>query len=176
MKKTIIFLSLVTLVLLTGCQDIPNSYQNEVQKSNAIQKNLVNAIPIPQIATSLERKNVAKRAEIFNQENKVSYIYLVNYGKVMAFYTVKGKVSSLQSYMAPMDKIVNKDGNTCQRSVDTDCFIVEAPDIDGTYGSNIGGIFFFTADGAYVEWHGDYMMSDQPLKLTTQPELVREIK
>ena len=40
----------------------------------------------------------------------------------------------------------------------------------------MNGIFFFTTEGAYVEWVGDYMMSDQPLKLTTQPELVREIK
>ena len=41
---------------------------------------------------------------------------------------------------------------------------------------NTDGIFFFTTEGAYVEWKGDYMMSDQPLKLTTTPELVREIK
>lgn len=36
--------------------------------------------------------------------------------------------------------------------------------------------YIFTTEGAYVEWKGDYMMSDQPLKLTTQPELVRQIK
>lgn len=71
---------------------------------------------------------------------------------------------------------MNKSGNTCNRTVDGDCYIVEAPDIDGTYGENVSGIFFFTTDGAYVEWNGEYMMSDQPLQLTDKPALIREIK
>jgi hypothetical protein len=48
--------------------------------------------------------------------------------------------------------------------------------IDGSYGSNGDAIFFFTTDDIYVEWRGDYMLADQPLKMTTQPELVRQIK
>lgn len=141
----------------------------------ANQKRLVAATPIPQIETSLERKNISKRAEIFNKENKVSYIYLVSYGKVMAFYTVKGKVSSLNSYMVPQEQLVDKEGNKCSYS-NSDCFPTQAPDIDGSYGENTNGIFFFTSDGAYVEWSGEYMMSDQPLRLSTQPELTREVK
>ena len=153
----------------------PPAPKNEVQTSNDIQKKVVANVPIPNIETSMERVNVAKRAELFNKEDKVSYIYLVNYGKVMAFYTVKGKVSSLRSYMSPMDKIVDYKGNPCSYSTSS-CYTVEAPDIDGTYGENMSGIFFFTTEGAYVEWVGDYMMSDQPLRLSTTPELVRTIK
>lgn len=153
------------------------SKKSEEQTVNDIQKNIVSNVPIPQISTSQERINVAKRAELFNSEDKISYIYLVNYGKVMAFYSVKGKVSSLQSYMAPMQKIIRADGSSCSEyGSPSSCFTVDAPDIDGTYGENVDGIFFFTTEGAYVEWRGDYMMSDQPLKLTTQPELVREIR
>ena len=36
-------------------------------------------------------------------------------------------------------------------------------------------MFFFTTEGAYVEWNGQYVWSDQPLKITQQPELVQEI-
>lgn len=151
--------------------------KNELQTTTDIQNKLVASVPIPQLTQSLERANVAKRAELFNAADKVSYIYLVSYGKVMAFYTVKGKVSSLQSYLAPMEKIVTSRGNNCSDVGGCENgYIVAAPDIDGTYGDNVGGIFFFTTEDAYVEWHGDYMMSDQPLKLTTQPELVRTIK
>lgn len=149
--------------------------QSEVQQVTEVQKDLVAAVPIPKLQTSSERANVAKRAELFNNEDKISYIYLVNYGRVMAFFTVQGKVSSLRSYMAPIETIVEYNGKPCKYSA-TGCFVVEGPDIDGTYGENVDGIFFFTTEGAYVEWRGDYMMSDQPLKLTTQPELVREVR
>ena len=54
--------------------------------------------------------------------------------------------------------------------------MVSSPDIDGSYGTNGYAIFFFTTDDIYVEWRGDYMLVDQPLKLTQPPELIREIK
>lgn len=154
--------------------------KSEIQESNAVNKELRKAVPVPQLETSSERANVARRATIFDNEDKISYIYLVNYGRVMAFFTVQGKVSSLRSYMTPVDKLVDGNGNDCRRNYEMSgmyepCYVVESADIDGTYGENVDGIFFFTTEGAYVEWRGDYMMSDQPLKLTTQPELVRQI-
>lgn len=151
--------------------------QNEIQQSNSLNQDIAKAVPVPQLVTSSERKNVAKRAETFDNEEKISYIYLVSYGKVMAFFTVQGKVSSLRSYMTPVDKLVYGNGDTCDEKYTTspECYVVEAPDLDGTYGENVDGIFFFTTEGAYVEWKGEYMMSDQPLKLSTQPELVRNI-
>lgn len=151
------------------------SPKNELQTTLDIQKRLVASVPIPQLETSQERINVARRAEIFSKGDKISYIYLTSFGKVMAFYTVKGKVSSLRSYMAPLEKLVEYNGKDCYSSA-TGCFVVSSPDIDGTYGENVEGIFFFTTEGAYVEWNGEYMMSDQPLKLTTTPELVRQIQ
>lgn len=149
--------------------------ENALQESNKINNQLRDSVPIPQLTTSSERKNVAKRAELFNNEEKISYIYLVSYGKVMSFFTVQGKVSSLQSYMTPTDKLVRGNGEDCNSRYAEYCAVVAAPDIDGTYGENVEGIFFFTTEGAYVEWRGEYMMSDQPLKLTTTPELVRQI-
>jgi hypothetical protein len=52
---------------------------------------------------------------------------------------------------------------------------MESPDIDGSYGENAHGVFFFTTDGAYVEWSGTYFWTDRPLKLTQPPELVIDI-
>ena len=59
---------------------------------------------------------------------------------------------------------------------DVDFVVVDSPQLDGSYGSNGDGIFFFTTEGAYVEWNGEYMVSDYPLKLSTQPELVRVVE
>jgi len=172
-------------VLLMGCEDIPagpqGSYQKDAQSVEATQQRVQNSVPIPTIRTSAERKNISARAQLFDNENKITYIYLVNFGKVMAFFTVKGKVSSLNSYLTPEDKLVNGNGQPCTEKYSMEgnfnpCYPVSAPDIDGAYGQNADGIFFFTTEGAYVEWKGDYMVSDQPLKLVQQPELVREIK
>jgi len=49
--------------------------------------------------------------------------------------------------------------------------IVDSPQLDGSYGTNGDGIFFFTTEGAYVEWNGEYMVSDFPLKMSTTPAL-----
>lgn len=35
-------------------------------------------------------------------------------------------------------------------------------DVDGSYGENDSGIFFFTTDGKYIEWTGTYLYSDIP--------------
>jgi len=155
-----------------------SSKSNEITAAAAVQKDLVKSVPVPQLSNSLERQNVSKRAQLFDTPDKISYIYLVSYGKVMAFFTVKGKVSSLRSYLTPTDKLVYGNGSECDQTwVDSpDCYAINAPDIDGTYGENVEGIFFFTTENAYVEWKGEYMMSDQPLKLQTPPELVRTIK
>ncbi len=178
-KKLVAGVLVVSGLFLAGCDSSVenNSYKNDAEKVEQTQQRVQNSVPIPVIKTSAERKNISARATLFDNENKITYIYLVSYGKVMAFYTVKGKVSSLNSYLTPTDKLVSGDGSTCNYNVASyPCYIVSAPDIDGAYGENTDGIFFFTTDGAYIEWKGDYMVSDQPLKLTTQPELVREIK
>ena len=186
MKKNIIIVALLLLVAAPVAHagfwssllgETPSRPQNEIQQSNSLNKDIAKAVPVPQLVTSSERKNVAKRAELFDNEEKISYIYLVSYGRVMAFFTVQGKVSSLRSYMTPVDKLVFGNGDPCTEKGTQypECYVVEAPDLDGTYGENVDGIFFFTTEGAYVEWKGEYMMSDQPLKLSTQPELVRQI-
>jgi len=149
--------------------------KTSIQESNQITNEIAKAVSVPQLTTSSERKNVAKRAELFDNEEKISYVYLISYGKVMAFYSATGKISSLRSYMTPVDKLVRGDGSDCYYA-STYCYVIESADIDGTYGENVEGIFFFTTEGAYVEWKGEYMMSDQPLQLTTPPALVRTIE
>lgn len=187
---SIAILAIIFLVALTssvsaeaGCGGFfePACSNKNTQKQEAIlteqnQRRLIQAVPVPKLETSQERVNLVKRLERFNNADKVSYIYLVNYGKVMAFYTIKGKVSSVNSMLTTTEQIVNKDGGQCSWGNSSDCYVVASPDIDGSYGSNGDSIFFFTTEDAYVEWRGDYMLADQPLKLTTQPELVREIK
>lgn len=47
-------------------------------------------------------------------------------------------------------------------------------DVDGSYGENDVGIFFFTVDGKYVEWDGTYLYSDIPF-IVNDPILKMEV-
>ncbi len=182
--KKIILVTLFLVVFLSGCSTVQNSSNNTQSKVlEENQQRIIKAVPIPQVDTSSDRKSIARRAETFSNENKVSYVYLISYGRVMAFYPIKGKVVSIRSYMTPQEQIVSPYGEPCinLRGASHNCwsgdgYITQAPDIDGTYGDNADAVFFFTTEGAYVEWAGEYMVSDQPLRLATQPELIREIE
>jgi hypothetical protein len=187
MKKLIILFSFLAVIGLTGCTYENGTQTTESKKQEEIQKKLIQAVPTPEISNSVARKNIAERARLFDAENKETYVYLISYGKVMAFYPVKGQVVSLRAYLTPMENIVNYRGTLCSEALisentEPNCagnggYLVSAPDVDGTYGDTVDGIFFFTADtNAYVEWKGEYMLSDQPLKLATPPALIREIK
>lgn len=141
-------------------------YKKEQSHTVDNQSRLNDAQPPTSLSWSLERQNINRRTSLWNDPNKVSYIYLINYGKVMAFYVVKGKVSSVNSQVTNTEQIIfDSRGNVA----------LPSPAEDGSYGTNGDAIFFFTTDGTYVEWKGDYQLSDKPLKMTTTPELVRMI-
>ncbi len=169
---------LAICIIMGGCMEgdrAPTSSQKELSVMEEQQQKLIDIQPTPSLSRSLERENIANRLKMLDDQNKVFYIYLINYGKVMAFYTTKGKVTSLNTYMTPMERVIQDEG--CMRRTSGDdksgCyFTTPAPDQDGTYGENDDAVFFFTTEGAYVEWHGDYMVSDFPLRLSTPPELV----
>lgn len=42
----------------------------------------------------------------------------------------------------------------------------EVAGIDGTYGTNVSGIFFFDVQGSYIEWNGKYIYSDTPMEIS----------
>ena len=182
MKKKI-FIILGCLVLcftLTGCfNSIKNTSTLEQEMTEENQEKLLKNQPPTKLDWSLERENINKRTILWNNENKLSYIYLISYGKVMAFYTIKGKVSSVNSQITNPEQLTARrmqlygNGTTGRHTIDGN---LPSPAEDGSYGTNGDGIFFFTTDGIYVEWAGSYMLADQPLQLTTPPELIRNIE
>jgi hypothetical protein len=179
MKKLLLIpVALVGVMFLAGCDSTVMEETANVEQTltEENQSGLLQNQPPPKLNWSLERDNLIKRTNLWNDPNKISYIYLINFGKVMAFYTIKGKVSSVNSQITNTEQLTF----TRKPSLTGGWFNIEgslpSPSEDGSYGTNGDAIFFFTTEGAYVEYAGDYMLADQPLKLSTQPELVREIK
>lgn len=183
MKK---FLSLVlalclTMACLTGCERDETASEKDIEKTQKVTNELVSNQPTPtDIDYSLERYNLIKRAYWVNGqrekantlpceiEKPLGYIVLfTESGSIIGTFVVDGKVSSLNSYLTPDSEFYEKD--TAYRSMD-DTSTTRAydysnkwlADVDGSYGENDKGIFFFTTDGKYIEWTGTYLYSDIP--------------
>lgn len=154
----------------SSCDSASGQAQSQQATVAQTLSKLITAVPAPQLDNSLERANISKRLTTFSDPNKISYIYLVSYGKVMAFYTIKGKITSGGKRLTPQNQVIYQDVGTPENMV------VESPELDGTYGNSNPYIFFWTTDGVYVQWSGDYMLVDQPLQLSTPPEMVRTVK
>lgn len=83
---------------------------------------------------------------------------------------VDGKVSSLNSYLTPDSEYYEKDldltSDTDWSKSSVDRYSNKwLADVDGSYGENDNGIFFFTPDGKYIEWTGTYLYSDIPFEV-----------
>lgn len=120
----------------------------------------------------MERYNVIKRAYWVNGQREkamslpcavqrpLGYIVLLSdSGAVVGKFVVDGKVSSLNSYLFPayeQDKMYGY-SLVVER---------EVAGIDGAYGTNVSGIFFFSVEGSYVEWNGKYIYSDTPTEIS----------
>lgn len=139
----------------------------EMKQTESRHQILVAADPPVTIKKSLERVNLNKRIQRFNDPNKVSYIYLCsNTGQIYTFLPIKGKVSSLNSLLTTPEQIVS---HQPRDMAEWNSVVIPSPDLDGSYGVNPDGIFFFTTDDTYVEWNGIYFLCDKPLKLASQP-------
>lgn len=172
MKSTRIAAALaLAAVVATGCSGSPDR-QAAQQTSSDQQKKYDKAVPFPagDLNNPLDRKNLVEYLKRSNDPNRVSYVYLLSMdAKVISYYTVKGKVTSVSSQLLPQDDIVDACGaSTCYQVVDS------AGD-DGTYGGNEPGVFFFTTDGTLVTWTGDYIQSDRPLDVKTPVSLVAKV-
>lgn len=170
MKKLITIALAVTMLLSLSACEVSGSRQDiytTQANANSIQENQ----PTPDdLEYSLERYNLIRRAYWVNGqrekaislpceiERPLGYIVLFTEGGgVVGRYIVDGKVTSLNSYLAP-DSEWYENGEYRNNWL---------ADVDGSYGENDQGIFFFTPDGKYIEWTGIYLYSDIPFEVTT---------
>ena len=178
MKKILCaMMAMILLVVLTGCDDkpvAPTGSTADRQNTRAVANMLSQNQPTPtDIDFSLERYNLTRRAYWVNGQREkaatlvcrvakpLGYVVLITEsGSVVGRFTVDGKVSSLNSYLTPDSdyyEIATGASSTYRNNW--------LADVDGSYGENDSGIFFFTVDGKYVEWTGTYLYSDIPFEI-----------
>lgn len=159
----------VTVFALSGCAHSSSMIDTANTQNNA--DRLAENQPTPtDIEYSLERYNLIRRAYWVNgMRDKAAslpcplasipmgYVVLfTNSGAVVGRFEVDGKVSSLNSFLTPDSEYYEFSGT----------FNRWLADVDGSYGENDQGIFFFTPDGKYIEWNGGYLYSDIPFEVS----------
>jgi hypothetical protein len=190
MKRNLL-ISIVLLVIMcmfimgntSGCEsETPvsetSSFQEASKTNEANASNIIKNDTLPTVTKSLERENIKRRIEFINQPDRIGYLYLLTEnGQLIREIQVLGKVSSLNSYLTPMEDIQWFKGTDVGDSWGDVPIVTSAPDLDGTYGSNAEGIFWFTPDGVYQESIGGISFySSERLTFTTKPLLVEEVK
>lgn len=168
MMKKIMIIALIAVmaVTLTGCTE-NGTIQDTYNTMSAVDRLQTNQPTPTDIDYSLERYNLVKRAYWVNGQREkamnipcaiqrpLGYITLFAGNAVAGSFVVDGKVSSLNSYLTP-------DSTYYEIASGISSWIA---DIDGSYGENDNGIFFFTTDGNYIEWTGEYLYSDIPMEV-----------
>ena len=168
MKKCAIILMLV-LFLVSLCSCAVSGARQDVINTTELANRLQENQPTPNdIEYSLERYNLIRRTYWVNGmreraaslpcevERPLGYIVLFSGNAAVGQFVVDGKVSSLNSFLTPDSEYYEKNSSYNNRWL---------ADVDGSYGENDSGIFFFTPDGKYIEWSGDYLYSDIPFTI-----------
>ena len=172
---SILLICTLTMCMLTGCSDIElEETTTDVEKQQNVARDLEQSQPTPtDIDFSLERYNLTRRAYWVNGqrekamnlvcevEKPLGYVVLMLEGVgVVGSHVVDGKVSSLNSFLTPDSEYYEQEyGSNGYSYGDGNSWLA---DVDGSYGENDSGIFFFTPDGKYIEWTGTYIYSDIP--------------
>lgn len=147
--------------------EVGDAFFSEMKSTEANQQNLIKSEPIPTLQDSLERQNLKRRYKTLNDQNQVFHVYLMSHGKVVSYFTARGKVSSVNSKLTNPQHFVkcDRDGGSGRYE---DC-VVDSPQLDGSYGTNGDGQFFFDTSGAYIETNLEYIVSERPLNIRTPP-------
>lgn len=184
MKKLISFaIVFMMLFAFIGCEELPApkpTVQDTLKKESVNiaenQKSLVTAQPAPTLKWSNERENIKKRVMRFNDPNKLGYIYLFSgVGTVLAYSVVKGKVTCVSSYMVPDENVISFPSSSGGYG-GHEPVVVQQPDLDGSYGTNGDDIFWFDENDVMRQWRGDYLYSDEPIKIFNVPLMVSSKK
>ena len=169
------------MCVLVGCGEASTvetyNTRNDIKNTSAVASSLTEKQPTPtDIDYSLERYNLIRRAYWVNGqrekanalvcgiEKPLGYIALfTESGAVVGKFIVDGKVSSLNSYLTPDSEYYEQEyGSNGYSYGNGNDWLA---DVDGSYGENDAGIFFFDVHGNYLEWTGTYLYTDIPMEI-----------
>lgn len=166
------FLSFLAVALLgftlAACQPQAQAQPQAKNTQAQIAQEAANSIVFTDNA---EIKNIKDRIELTSKPGALGYVILLNNaGQPIAYYGVRGKITSGSKRLTkPFDvkQYAIGGSNGGATYVQT-----PSPSDEGTWGSSGDYVFFWTTDGQYIQWSGQYLYSDKPLRLRVEPLVI----
>lgn len=162
----ILIASLLAAFALTACvqQQGPTNKQIQAQKAEA-------AAQAVQFAENAEIDNIKARLQLTADPGLVGFVVLLNeMGQPVMYTGVKGKITSGSK------RLTRTDEYACTNHSTVTCDFRPAASDEGTYGSSNPYIFFWTPEGQYIQWSGEYLYSDKPIRLSADPLIVTQVQ
>lgn len=153
---------------LAACSTNDPSPVNDAKQQQA-DKGSAKALAVLQHSSqNAEQDNIARRLTLTMNPGQIGFILLMNQaGQPIAYYGVRGKItSSGKRLTAPFTKTNLDCGEYCREA------IAEGPSDEGTYGHSDEYVYFWSADGQYIQWNGAYLYSDKPFRTRVAPLVI----
>jgi len=154
MKKLMMVMGIMILALVCMSTDSCNTVEYRNQKLNReIAEHSLDSVQVPKVEYHLERENVAAWFMNWDTPGKISYLYIFTQQGCIGYFVVSGKPISNRSYLLPEYTYFNN-------------YTKQAPSLDGTFGEDLQGIRFRTANGTWHEFGGtnfSYIYADRPI-------------
>lgn len=179
MRHRLIVLAIAILGALSviACEPVEeekSADRTEQQKQTETYESLVETQPARGMSYSPSRDTANHWAETWEEEGKLSYVYLIDsVGHHIGYYIFRGLPVSYCASLTPPDKV----DKTWYSGYGVTAVTRSAPAIDGMYyaNANCDQLYGYDAvSGAYMEFTGggsfNYLLSDQPMtKVDSQP-------
>jgi hypothetical protein len=148
---------------LTACEAAgpPTAQQAQAQKAEE-------AAQAVTFEKNAEIDNIQRRLKLTSNPGQIGFILLMNQaGQPILYASVRGKVTSGGKRLtAPVTQYRVDHGN----AYGTD--LGPGPSDEGTYGTSGEYIYFWTTDGQYYQWAGNYLYSDKPFRTDVKPLVI----
>lgn len=123
-----------------------------------------------------EIDQIKSRLELTSSPSLLGYVVLMNEaGQPVLYTSVKGKLTSGGKRLTPPVQSWNhwKDGVSGMGKGGSESGALgPAPSDEGTWGSSSPYVYFWDTNGAYHQWNGKYLYSDNPIRLSVKPLVI----
>lgn len=148
MRKSIVIagvLCSVFAMMNIACEDdlpLPETARSGVSIATA-------QVAVQSNGLTQEQENVKRRIEMENKPGAIQHLYILSAysGQVILYSTVKGKVTSSSKRLSPSTHVVYYSSSFTQE------YNPELIGDDGTYGSSIEYLYWWSVDGSYNQYY-----------------------
>ena len=185
--KALALIGLIATATAGGCAPPPPPTASDTARSNAMSPEQQNVAVQAGDAYRSAEKKIVRNAEIDNlarymyemtRPGELTYVVLFNaMGQPIAYYAVNGPVTDCNRELTPMQHpaavrvpIIDAPNSAYYDDMN---YTADSPNDEGTYGGgNNKCVFFYTTSNVMVRWTGDFLQSDQPIRLSQEPVVI----